>query len=259
MGVVNIRGADETEATVQRAREMVNAGASIVDVGAQSYGTTRPAVDEEEEQRRLLPVLERFAAEKLPAALSVDTYRSRIAREALALGAGLVNDCSGLADSDLAKTVAEFDAALVVTHRKGELNTWEPASYDYDDPIEEIVRFLDVRAQTALEAGVDRESILVDPGLEFGKRPETDVEILRRFGELGVLKFPRLLAGSRKASLESTTGLPPDQLLEPSLAIAALGWLGGARIFRVHDVPQTVRFLAMLDATAGGSPLSTRA
>jgi dihydropteroate synthase len=259
MGVLNIRSASDADGAVARANQMVKDGAAIVDVGGQSYGITRPAVSEEEELIRVLPVLERLAQEKFPAALSVDTYRPRIARKALALGADLVNDCSGLADVDLAKAVAEFDAALVVTHRKGALNTWEPESYTYDNPIAEIVRFLDVRVQTALDAGVGRDAVIVDPGLEFGKRPETDVEVLRRFDELGALEFPRLLAGSRKAFLEKATGLPPDQLLEPSLAIAALGWFGGARIFRVHDVPQTVRFLAMLDATAKHSPLSSRA
>lgn len=259
MGVLNIRSASESESAVARAYQMVQDGAAIIDVGAQSYGITRPAVPEEEELRRLLPVLEKLTGENLPVALSVDTYRSRIARAALGLGADLVNDCSGLPDSTLAKTVAEFDAALIVTHRKGPLNTWEPESYDYDDPIAEIVRFLNVRVEAALAAGVSRESILIDPGLEFGKRPEADVEILRRFGELSALELPLLLAGSRKASLGSTTGLPPDQLLEPSLAIVALGWFGGARIFRVHDVPQTVRFLKMLDATARHSPLSSRA
>ena len=259
MGVVNIRSDNETDALLKRAREMVQAGAAIIDVGAQSYGIARPAVAEEEELRRLLPVIEKIMAEKFPVALSIDTYRSRVANEALERGADLINDCSGLADPQLAATVAKFDAALVVTHRKGALNTWEPETYDYDDPIAEIVRFLDVCTKTTLAAGIDHESIVVDPGLEFGKRPETDVEILRRFDELSVLEYPALLAGSRKSFLERATGLGAEDLLEPSLAIAALGWFGGARIFRVHDVAQTVRLLAMLDATAKGGTLSSPA
>jgi dihydropteroate synthase len=247
------------DAALRRLHEMVKEGAAIVDVGAQSYAATNPRVAEDEELRRLIPILEAVIAEKPPVAISVDTYRARVAREALALGADLINDCSGLSDERLAPTVAEFDAALVVMHLKGDLNLRDPQAYRYDDPIAEIAEFLRDRAAGAQGAGVRYESLILDPGLEFGKEPATDLEILRRFGELEAIGYPLLLAASRKSFIRRVMDLPFDELLAPSLAAAALGWYGGARLFRVHDVRETARFLKMLAATTAERPLSSPA
>lgn len=242
-----------------RAQQLVEEGAAIIDVGGQSYAASNPRIAEEEELRRTIPVVEALAGAQLPVALSVDTYRARVASEVLARGADLINDCSGLSEMELARSVAKHDAALVVMHLKGELNVREPERYHYDDPIAEIIGFLGMRADAARDAGVSSESLIVDPGLEFGKEPPTDLEILARFGELEVLGYPLLLASSRKSFIGRVTGLPKEELLAPSLATVACGWFGGARIFRVHDVRETVRFLAMLDATGRRRPLSSPA
>jgi dihydropteroate synthase len=235
-------------AALARAHAIVAQGAAILDLGGQSYAASSPRIAEEEELRRVLPVVETLVAERLPVALSVDTYRTRVAREVLAAGADLINDCSGLRDSALASVVAEFDAALVVMHLKGELNVREVEKYRYDDPVAEIAAFLAERTALARAAGVAPDSIIIDPGLEFGKEPATDLEILDRFGELRALGSPLLLASSRKSFIGRTLKLPAEELLAPSLATAALGWFGGARIFRVHDVAETFRFLEMLSA-----------
>lgn len=236
------------EAAVTRAHEIATQGAAILDVGGQSYAASNSPVAEEEELRRVVPVVEAIVAERLPLALSVDTFRPRVAREVLSAGADLINDCSGSRDPALAAVVAEFDAALVVMHLKGELNVREVERYRYDDPVAEIAAFLAERAAGARAAGVAADSIIVDPGLEFGKEPATDLEILDRFGELGSLGYPLMLASSRKSFIGRTLSLPAEELLAPSLATAALGWFGGARVFRVHDVAETFRFLAMLAA-----------
>ena len=237
------------DAALARAHEIASEGAAILDVGAQSYAASNEPVDEEEELRRLVPIVEALAGERLPLALSVDTFRSRVAREVLVRGADLINDCSGMSDAALPAVVAEFDAALVVMHIKGRLNVREPALYVYDDPLAEIVAFLRERIARACQAGVAEESIVVDPGLEFGKEPETDLEILRRLGELVALGYPVLLAASRKNFLSRLTGRDTEDLLGPSLAAAALGREAGARIFRVHDVKETAALFAVSSRT----------
>jgi dihydropteroate synthase len=192
------------DAALARAHEIANGGAAIVDVGGQSYSSDNPRVAEDEELRRITPVLEALVAEKLPLAISVDTYRARVAREALSIGASLINDCSGLSDPDLAATVAACDAALVVMHLRGELNVREPEKYVYGDAVREIGDFLRLRCEVAEKAGVARESLVIDPGLEFGKEPGTDLEILRRFRDFTALGYPVLLAASRKNFMRRT-------------------------------------------------------
>jgi dihydropteroate synthase len=239
------------DAALARAHEIANAGAAIVDVGGQSYSADNPRVAEEEELRRITPVLEALVAENLPLAISVDTYRARVAREALSIGAALINDCSGLSDSGLPATVASFDAALVVMHLRGELNVREPQKYVYRDAATEIKEFVLARCEAAEKAGVARESLVIDPGLEFGKEPQTDLEILRRFGDFTALGYPVLLAASRKNFMRRILGMPFDELLGPSLAAVAVAWQAGCRLFRVHDVRETAGFLAMVKAVDG--------
>lgn len=238
------------DSALARAHEIVDAGAAIIDIGGQSYAASSGRIEEEEELRRITPIVEAIVDEKLPVSISVDTYRARIVREVLERGVDLINDCSGLCDPAVASSVASFDAGLVIMHLKGVLNVREPEKYVYADAMTEIVGFLRERTGEALAAGLARDSIVVDPGLEFGKEPATDLEILRRFSELRTLGFPLLLAASRKSFLARTLDLPTSALLEPSLAAAAMGWFGGARIFRVHDVRETVRFLRVLNACA---------
>lgn len=239
------------DAALARAHEIAKAGAAIVDVGGQSYSADNARVAEEEELRRISPVLEALVAENLPLAISVDTYRARVAREALSIGAALINDCSGLSDRDMAATVADYDAALVVMHLRGELNVREPEKYVYGDPVGEIADFLVDRCAAAERAGVSRDSLVIDPGLEFGKEPDTDLAILRRFRDFTALGYPVLLAASRKNFMRRALGMAFDDLLGPSLAAVALAWYAGCRLFRVHDVHETVGFLAMVKAVDG--------
>jgi dihydropteroate synthase len=236
------------DAALARAHELAREGAAVIDIGGQSYAHWNPRVAEDEERRRVVPVIEALVAEGLPVALSIDTYRAVVARAALEAGAHLINDCSGLSDPAMAVTVAEFDAALVVMHLKGELNVRAAEGYVYDDAPAEIVAFLRERIAAAHAAGVGTDAVIADPGLEFGKEPRTDLEILDRFDEFAALGTPLLLASSRKSFMGRIFDVPASELLGPSLATAALGYLAGARMFRVHDVATTVRFVGMLAA-----------
>ncbi len=254
MGIVNVtpdsfyeRAGDVSDA-VARAQAMAAAGAALVDIGGQSYAHWNPCVAAEEERARVVPAVAAIVAAGTDIALSIDTFKADVADAALAAGAHLINDCSGLSDPRLAETVARYDAALVVMHLKGELNVRAAEGYVYRDAMAEIVEFLYERTEAALAAGVAAESIAIDPGLEFGKEPATDLEILDRFGELTALGYPILFASSRKSFIGRIFNRPAKELLIPSLATAGLGIAAGARMLRVHDVAETVQLARMYAA-----------
>jgi len=258
MGIVNVTpdsfydraaGLDDV---VARTRAIVAAGGALVDVGGQSYAHWNPRIAAAEERDRVVPAVEAIRAAGLDVAISIDTFKASVAEAALAAGAHLINDCSGLSDPALAGVVAAHDAALVVMHLKGELNVRDPRGYAYADALAEIVDFLYEKTERALAAGVKRDAIAIDPGLEFGKEPETDLEILDRFGELRALGYPILFASSRKSFIGRIFNRPAKELLVPSLATAALGIAAGARMLRVHDVAETVQLARMYAAVLPG-------
>lgn len=231
----------------ERAAEMVALGADVIDIGGQSYAHWNPRIAAEEERDRVVPVVEALVRDGIGVTLSIDTFKASVAEAALAAGAHLINDCSGLSDPALAGVVARYDAGLVVMHLKGELNVRADA-YSYDDAMAEICDFLRDRTDRAREAGVAADAISIDPGLEFGKEPATDLEILARFGDLRSLGYPILFAASRKSFIGRVFDRPSKELLIPSLATAALGIVAGAALVRVHDVEETAQLATMLAA-----------
>ena len=258
MGIVNVtpdsfyERVDGADAAVDRARAMVADGAGIIDVGGQSYAASNGRVSVGEEHARVIPAVRAIVAAGIGVPLSVDTFSASVAGAALEAGAHIINDCSGLSDPALPEVVAKHRAALVVMHLKGELNVREPEKYVYRDALAEIVEFLHERTERAVAGGVARDAIVVDPGLEFGKEPETDLEILERFGELRALGHPILLASSRKSFIGRIVDRRAGELLVPSLATAAVGIAAGARLVRAHDVAETVQLARMLAAVAPG-------
>ena len=253
MGILNVtpdsfydRGAySGVDRARARAAEMVEAGAALVDIGGQSYAHWNPRIAAEEERARVVPVVEALVRDGLGVPLSIDTFKADVAEAALAAGAHLINDCSGLSDERLAGVVARYDAGLVVMHLKGELNV-RSAEYRYGDALGEICGFLRERLVRARTAGVATDSLVIDPGLEFGKEPATDLEILERFGDLRSLGYPILFAASRKSFIGRVFDKPARELLVPSLATAAIGISAGARLVRVHDVAETAALARML-------------
>jgi dihydropteroate synthase len=254
MGILNVtpdsfyERVDGSAQALARARAMIADGAALIDIGGQSYAHWNPRVAAEEERARVVPAVNAIVTAGLDAALSIDTFKAEVAQAALAAGAHLINDCSGLSDPRLAATVASYDAALVVMHLRGELNVRTASGYVYTDALAEIVDFLYERTEQARSEGVAADSIAIDPGLEFGKEPATDLEILDRFGELRALGYPILFASSRKSFIGRIFNRPARELLVPSLATAGLGIAAGARLLRVHDVAETVQLARMYAA-----------
>jgi dihydropteroate synthase len=256
MGVVNatpdsfsdIGGEDP----VERARELLAAGADVIDVGGESGITGVPTVAAEAEAERVVPVIAQIA-EGLGALVSVDTYKPAVARAAIAAGAAIVNDVSGLRDPRLADVCAETGAALVLMHTYAEpkVKLLDPA---YDDRVvDDVVGFLRERMALAVSRGVRPEALILDPGPDFGKTPHQTVRVLRELERVVALGRPVLLAVSRKDFVGAVTGRPPRERDAGTLAAIADGVGRGASILRVHDVAAVKDFLAVravLDGTA---------
>jgi dihydropteroate synthase len=217
---------------VARGRELVDAGAAIVDVGGESGRTDTEAVPVGQEAERVLPLVERLAAEGV--LVSVDTWRAPVARSALEAGAAMINDVSGLADPALADACAASGAALVITHTRTPPKT--KAFPDYDDVVEDVLTFLDERVELARAHGVAEDRIAIDPGIDLAKTPADSVELLRSLPRLAERGLPLLLAVSRKDFVGALTGRPPAARDPGTLAAVGAALRGGASILRVHDV-----------------------
>jgi dihydropteroate synthase len=220
------------EARVQLAAELIDAGADLIDVGGESARGDTPAVSPEEEIERVVPLVERIAG--LGAAVSVDTYKPAVAEAAIAAGAVLVNDVSGLRDVALADLCARTGAGLVLMHTsvppKGTL--LDPARYE--DVAADVAGFLHERMTVAIARGVDPEQLLLDPGPDFAKTPAQTVAVLRRLDDLHALGRPVLLAISNKDFVGALTGRPPRERLAGTLAAVAHGVEAGAHVLRVR-------------------------
>jgi dihydropteroate synthase len=257
MGIVNrtpdsfYEGHPDLGEAADFAARLVEEGAEILDVGAVKAGPG-DEVSESEEIDRLIPFLEEIAA-RAPVPLSVETASPEVARRAIDAGASIVNDVRGLADPELAGVCASAGAALVVMHHGGQVRG-RPRWPRYDDVVASVVSFWAERVEVALGAGVARESIVVDPGLDFGKTTFHSLELVRRLDELVDVGWPVLIAHSRKDIIGETLAQPPGERLEGGLAVAALSVAGGAAILRTHDVAPTVSVVRMVEAVMGRRP-----
>jgi dihydropteroate synthase len=240
----------DLDARVALGAELVAAGADILDVGGESGITLRPAVAVEEEIARVVPLVERLAGE-LGATVSVDTYKPLVAEAAIAAGAVIVNDVSGLRDPLLADVCARTGAALVLMHTRAapKQRLQDPALYA--DVTADVLVFLGERIGLARSRGVREEQLIVDPGPDFAKTPAQTVELLRRLGELHALGRPLLLAASRKDFVGALTGRGPRERGAGTLAALAHGVDAGAHILRVHDVAAAADFLTVRAALRG--------
>jgi dihydropteroate synthase len=250
MGIVNVTpdsfsgdGVTDLETAVGRARQMEQDGADLIDIGGESTRPETwagPGLSLEDELTRVIPVMTRVAS-TVGVPVSIDTYKSEVAKRAVAAGAALVNDVWGLRrDSQMAATVAAAGVPVVLMHNK-------PGG-GYRDLIGEISESLCESAELARAAGVPHDRIIVDPGIGFGKTREENLEIIRRLPELRGLGFPLLIGPSRKSFIGKTLDLPAGERLEGTAAAVALSIAGGADIVRVHDVRAMVRVARMADA-----------
>ena len=235
----------DSEAAVAHAREMVAAGADIVDIGGESTRPGADPVDAETERERVVPVVETLATEDVT--LSIDTRKPGVAAAALDAGADIVNDVTGLTDPRMRRLVADHDVPAVVMHSLS-APVDPDRSHEYDDVVDDVLSALTERLLLAERTGIDRSQLLVDPGLGFGKRAAESYELLDRLAEFETLGAPVLVGHSRKSMF---AGVSDGDRLPATLAATALAVDRGADIVRVHDVPENVAAAATAARTAG--------
>ncbi|MBV9489465.1 MAG: dihydropteroate synthase [Verrucomicrobia bacterium] len=273
MGIVNLTedsfsgdGTLDVNVALRHARTLVAQGADIIDVGGESARTNREAIDEHEEIRRVLPFVERFTEayegsaavdenQLFPPLLSINTWRPAVARAILRAGGDLLNDLSALPTDENARIAAAAGAALLVMHSIG-LPKQRHTHVLYEDVMQTLHRFFEAKIAQATRAGLRAESVLLDPGLDFGKQKDDNLRILRQLDSLRVFGRPILLPVSRKTVLGEALGIPHAQDRDAAtVACIVAGMLRGANLFRVHNVhaaSQTVRVIWPV-VEAGGS------
>jgi dihydropteroate synthase len=249
---------DDIAKAVARVEQMIEEGADIIDIGGESTRPGSTTISQEEELKRIIPIID-AVSNKLgdKVMLSVDTYKSSVAKEALQAGAHMVNSLGGFTfDNTLADVVATTGCPIVIYHIKGEPRTMQAGAIVYSDVIDDIAVFFQKEIYFGLSRGMKREQFILDPGIGFGKTLEHNLEIIKRLHEFEKLNLPLLIGVSRKGHLgkllQQRLGLAQmpgaSERLEASLAETAVAVLKGASIVRTHDVLPTVKFLAVLDA-----------
>jgi len=251
MGVVNVTPDSfsdggrflDARSAVSHARELSAEGADILDLGGESTRPGAAPVSEEDELKRVLPVLEQLS----DLCVSVDTRRPAIMKAVLAAGASMINDIQALTAPYALEAVAPTGCAVCIMHMKGEPSTMQREPR-YDDVVGEVKGFLKDSVRKAMFAGIGRDRIVVDPGFGFGKTPRHNMQLLRSLASFKDLGVPLLAGLSRKSTIGHITGRPVGERLAGSLAMGLLALQGGARILRVHDVKETRDIVAVWQA-----------
>jgi dihydropteroate synthase len=257
MGVVNVTPDSfsdgglylDPDAAVAHGLELAEAGAEVLDVGGES---TRPGADpvgEEEELRRVVPVIRGLSGSR--SLISVDTSKASVAAAALDAGAAIVNDVTALrGDPEMGRLCAERGATVILMHMLGEPRTMQE-NPRYDDVVADVKVFLAERLEAAVAAGIDENRVWLDPGIGFGKTGAHNMELLRRLGELRELGRPLMIGTSRKSFLGKVDGSPADQRLGGTIASSVLAAAEGADVLRVHDVAEVRQALTVATAILG--------
>ena len=252
MGVINVTpdsfsgdglGSD-VAAAVNQALRFQDEGADILDIGAESTRPGHQQISVEEELQRLMPALDAVAS-RVALPISIDTCKAKVACRAVDAGAVIINDIWGLkAEPDLARVAATTGAGLVLMHNQ--------TGTEYQDLLPDVISSLQASVAAALESGVPKKNIIVDPGIGFGKTPDHNLAVLAGLEQLRAIGCPMLVGTSRKSTLGLLLDLPPDQRVEGTAATVALAIAGGADIVRVHDVKEMVRVCRVTDAVVRG-------
>ena len=252
MGIINVTGdsfsgdglGSNLQAIAELAVRFQDEGADLLDVGAESTRPGSTAITVQEELDRLLPALETIIS-RVSLPISVDTYKAPVARQAVRAGAVIINDVWGLKkDPDIAMAAAESGVGLIIMHNQ--------ETTSYRDLVPDVLASLSQSLESARAAGVPQESIILDPGIGFGKTADHNLEILSRLGEFKTLGCPLLVGTSRKSTIGRVLDLPPDQRMEGTAATVALSIAAGADMVRVHDVREMTRVCRMTDAVVRG-------
>ncbi|OHB35743.1 MAG: dihydropteroate synthase [Planctomycetes bacterium GWA2_40_7] len=242
------------ENALNRAREMIEDGADIIDIGGESTRPGSSYVSADEEIRRVIPIIKELSKETdIP--ISIDTYKAEVADEAIKAGAQIINDISGLqADNEMARVAAENNTPVIIMHIKGHPHDF-PKDPVYADLVPEIISFLENRIEYAVKSGIAHNNIIIDPGIGFGKRPEHNIEILRELNKFKCLNLPIMVGASRKSFISKVLELSDDNNISQldsrlvgTLVTLVIAVTKGANIVRVHDVKETVQVIKLYRA-----------
>jgi dihydropteroate synthase len=234
----------------RKARQLIDEGAHILDLGGESSRPGADYVDEDEELRRVIPVVEEIRKfSHIP--LSIDTRKAAVAEAAFKAGADIINDISALQDDEaMAAIVADYGAYVVLMHKKGSPRDMQLQPH-YENVLEEVLAGLKQAVEKASKAGVQKEKIILDPGIGFGKRHQDNLDLLRNIPRLSALGYPVLIGHSRKSFLEKISGRGVDERIYASISAGVLAQLKGAAVLRVHDVAATLDAVAVVRAIEG--------
>ena len=233
---------------VEHGLQMATEGADIIDIGGESTRPGAMSVTAGVELKRVLPVIESLVQQaKVP--ISIDTKKAQVARQAIAAGAEIVNDISALnGDKKMAKTIKEIGAAVVLMHMRGTPQNMQKGNLVYADIMGEIIAYLKKSSEKAIKAGIEKDCLVIDPGIGFGKTPEDNYKIIKSLSELKGLGMPVMVGTSRKSFIGKLTGGEPRQRLEGTAATVAAAIMNGCNIVRVHDVVAMKKVAAITDA-----------
>jgi dihydropteroate synthase len=239
---------NSTEVAVEKAKKMIEDGVDIIDVGGESTRPGSDPVSPEEEQARVIPVIKGIRAINKEVLISIDTYRASTAQAAIEAGADIINDISAmLFDQDMAKVALKYDTPVILMHIKGTPKEMQKNPV-YSNVFQEVEEFFCERIAYALDNGISRDKLILDPGIGFGKLYEHNIELIKNVDKFHKIDLPILLAVSRKATIGTALGnLPAEERLEGTVAISCYAALKGIEIIRVHDVKENKRAIKMIE------------
>lgn len=244
----------DPEKALLRAKEMIQEGADIIDVGGESTRPGSEFISIEEEVKRVIPVIKKIRNNFPHIVISIDSYKSGVVKQSLLEGANMANSLGGFSfDPNLASVLKNSNVPIVIYHIKGKPKDMQKGEITYKDVTKEIKKFFEDQIELGLSKGLKKDQFIIDPGIGFGKTAEQNLEIIKRLSEFKSLGVPIAIGVSRKTHLgiilkeELKLSTSPSERLEASLAETAVAVINGAKIIRTHDVLQTKKFLAVLD------------
>ena len=255
MGIVNVTPDSFSDGgkffspqdAISHASKLIGQGADIIDIGGESTRPGAEQISESEELDRVIAVIEKIRDKNPKKLISIDTTKASVAKHAVEAGADIINDISGLSfDDNMIDTVARLNIPIIIMHMKGNPLNMQ-LNPRYKDIINEILDFFKKKIKIAIQSGINRKMIILDPGIGFGKTVQHNFELLSRLNELNVLELPIMIGPSRKSFIGITLDLPPDDRIEGTAAAVSAGVMNGASIVRVHDVKSMKRVVKIID------------
>ena len=255
MGIVNVTPDSfsdggkffSPEVAISHASKLIRQGADIIDIGGESTRPGAEQVSEPEELKRVIPVIEKIRTDNPTILISIDTTKASVAKHAVEAGADIINDVSGLSfDKNMIGIVESFNIPIVIMHMKGNPQNMQ-LNPKYKDIVNEILDFFKKKIKIAIQSGINRSMIILDPGIGFGKTVDHNFELLSRLNEFNVLELPIMIGPSRKSFIGITLGLPPEDRVEGTAAAVSAGVMNGASIVRVHDVKSMKRVVRIIE------------